>query len=124
MDTEVESGNRKGASKLFASVQASARSGAGCAPGGGLENPSAVVSEERQSRLIRNLLGYLKDVPVCGVETQMRYHYTTFGMLGFAMVELTNPPHLKTLRKYPRLCSAYGTPSHRQASRNPNASTL
>ncbi|MBA5688262.1 AraC family transcriptional regulator [Rugamonas apoptosis] len=53
---------------------------------GDLENPSAVVSAEQELRLIRNLLAYLKDVPALGVIAGMRYHYTTFGMLGFAMV--------------------------------------
>lgn len=57
---------------------------------GDLANPSAVVSAEQELRLIRNLLGYLKDVPALGVEAGMRYHYTTFGMLGFAMVTSPN----------------------------------
>lgn len=57
---------------------------------GDLANPSAVVSADQELRLIRNLLEHLKDVPALGVEAGMRYHYTTFGMLGFAMVTSPN----------------------------------
>jgi AraC-like DNA-binding protein len=50
-----------------------------------LGDPSGVVSAEQELRLIRNLLGKLQQVPALGVQVGMRYHYTTFGSLGFAM---------------------------------------
>jgi len=51
-----------------------------------LEDPNCVISAGQELRLIRNLLVHLPHVPALGVEAGMRYHYTAFGMLGFALV--------------------------------------
>src|SRR5208282_1538532 len=55
-----------------------------------LEDPSIVVSGEQELQLIRNLVSKLRGVPALGVEAAMRYPYTTFGMLGFAMASSRN----------------------------------
>lgn len=51
-----------------------------------LDDAGCVVSAEQELRLIRNLLAHLRHVPALGVDAGMRYHYSTFGSLGFAMV--------------------------------------
>ncbi|MBA5639863.1 AraC family transcriptional regulator [Duganella sp. LX20W] len=51
-----------------------------------LDDAGCVVSAEQELRLIRNLLAHLRHVPALGVEAGLRYHYSTFGSLGFAMV--------------------------------------
>lgn len=55
-----------------------------------LADPAAVVSGEQELRVIRNLLAHLPDVPALGIAAGMRYHFTTFGMLGFAIVSSEN----------------------------------
>lgn len=51
-----------------------------------LDDAGCVVSAEQELRLIRNLLAHLRHVPALGVAAGLRYHYSTFGSLGFAMV--------------------------------------
>ncbi|MCU6500531.1 AraC family transcriptional regulator [Rugamonas sp. A1-17] len=51
-----------------------------------LDDAGCVVSAEQELRLIRNLLRHLRQVPALGVAAGLRYHYSTFGSLGFAMV--------------------------------------
>lgn len=51
-----------------------------------LGDPLSLVLPEQELRLIRNLLRGLPGVPALGVEAGLRYRFTAFGMLGFAMV--------------------------------------
>lgn len=51
-----------------------------------LDDAGCVVSAEQELRLIRNLQTHLRHVPALGVAAGLRYHYSTFGSLGFAMV--------------------------------------
>ncbi|MCP1574496.1 AraC-like DNA-binding protein [Herbaspirillum rubrisubalbicans] len=49
-----------------------------------LRNPRHVVTAEQELRVIRNLLRKLQgQIPHLGIEVGLRYHYTTFGILGF-----------------------------------------
>lgn len=50
-----------------------------------LDDPTALVLPEQELRSIRNLVRGLPHVSTLGVEAGMRYRFTTFGMLGFAM---------------------------------------
>lgn len=53
---------------------------------GDLENPGAVVSAHQELQMIRNIVAQLSDVPGIGLEAGSRYHFTSFGALGFALV--------------------------------------
>jgi AraC-like DNA-binding protein len=55
-----------------------------------LADPAALVHPEQELQLIRNLLTRLDAVPALGVHAGLRYHYTAFGMLGFAWVSSPN----------------------------------
>lgn len=50
-----------------------------------LGDPTALISAEQELQMIRNLVTHLKSVPALGIEAGLRYHFTAFGMLGFAM---------------------------------------
>ena len=58
-----------------------------------LQNPSTRVNACQELQLIENIITGLPDVPHLGLEAGKRYHFTAFGMLGFAMVSS------KTLRE-------------------------
>ncbi|MDX1755536.1 MAG: AraC family transcriptional regulator [Marinobacter sp.] len=51
-----------------------------------LDNPEAVISAHQELQMIRNLVDGLGDVPGLGLEAGARYHFTSFGALGFALV--------------------------------------
>lgn len=55
-----------------------------------LSNPASMVTPEQELHLIQNLVMRLKSVPALGVEAGLRYHFTAFGMLGFAMAASPN----------------------------------
>jgi AraC-like DNA-binding protein len=55
-----------------------------------LRDPSVVVSARQELRLITNLVERLGHVPTLGIEAGKRYHFTSFGALGFAMVSCPN----------------------------------
>lgn len=58
-----------------------------------LNSSSTRVSACQELQLIDNIITGLPDVPALGLEAGGRYHFTAFGMLGFAMVSS------KTLRE-------------------------
>lgn len=51
-----------------------------------LQSPDAVVESQQELRLIRNLVEDLGHIPALGVIAGQRYHFTSFGALGFALV--------------------------------------
>lgn len=53
---------------------------------GQLQMPDVVVEAQQELRLIRNLVEGLGHVPALGVIAGQRYHFNTFGALGFALV--------------------------------------
>jgi len=55
-----------------------------------LSDPAGVVSADQELRLVRNLMGKLKQIPALGIQVGMHYHYSTFGSLGFAMATSQN----------------------------------
>lgn len=52
---------------------------------GDLADPAGVVSAAQELQLIRNLVARRGGVPALGIEGGTRYHFTAYGMLGFAM---------------------------------------
>lgn len=56
-----------------------------------LSDPKTIVSGEQELRMIRNLVERLDDVPGLGIEAGARYHFTAFGVLGFALVSSRTP---------------------------------
>ncbi len=57
-----------------------------------LDSPEEVVSAEQELRTIRNLQALLPHVSDLGIRVGMCYHYTTFGMLGYA---IASSPHAR-----------------------------
>lgn len=53
---------------------------------GDLTRADAEVEAEQELGVIRNLVGALPDVPGLGLEAGVRYHLTTHGIWGFALV--------------------------------------
>ncbi|MBN58521.1 MAG: AraC family transcriptional regulator [Oceanospirillaceae bacterium] len=51
-----------------------------------LLEPNSTVLAEQELRVIANLVATLGDAPAVGIRTGMRYHFTAFGALGFAIV--------------------------------------
>jgi len=51
-----------------------------------LSDPLGIVSAEQELQLIRNLLAHRGNCPALGTQAGARYHFTAYGMLGFAMV--------------------------------------
>jgi AraC-like DNA-binding protein len=51
-----------------------------------LRDPSATVSGRQELAVIANLLRELGDPPGLGLEAGIRYHLTTYGIWGFAMI--------------------------------------
>mgnify|MGYP001765693364 CR=1 FL=1 len=50
-----------------------------------LTDVEATVSPDQELRAIRNIVGGAGSRPALGIEAGLRYHFTAFGMLGFAM---------------------------------------
>src|SRR3546814_12189072 len=57
-----------------------------------LGDPEHLVSGEQELQLIRNLVNGLGDPPGPGIEAGQRYHFTAFGVLGFALISRQTPP--------------------------------
>ncbi|MCK5881972.1 MAG: AraC family transcriptional regulator [Sinobacterium sp.] len=55
-----------------------------------LDSPDSVVSAEQELRTIRNLQNHLPHILALGVRVGMCYHYTTFGILGYALASSPN----------------------------------
>lgn len=55
-----------------------------------LLDPNMAVSGQQELQLIRNLVEELGERPVLGLEVGTRYHFTTFGSLGLALMSSAN----------------------------------
>lgn len=55
-----------------------------------LKDHRATVSAKQEMRVIANLCRLLSGVPALGTEAGLRYHFTAFGTLGFAMASSPN----------------------------------
>lgn len=55
-----------------------------------LRDPEVIVEATQELQLISNLVEHLGEVPALGVIAGQRYHFTTFGALGFALVSSKN----------------------------------
>ncbi|WP_431824318.1 AraC family transcriptional regulator [Burkholderia sp. F1] len=53
-------------------------------------DPAGVVVAEQELAVIRNLVERLPGVNALGIDAGRRYHYTAFGILGFAIVSSAN----------------------------------
>lgn len=51
-----------------------------------LDDPTAEVSAAQELTVIENLLDALDDLPGLGLEAGVRYHLTTYGIWGFALI--------------------------------------
>ncbi|MDR3417589.1 MAG: AraC family transcriptional regulator [Nevskia sp.] len=51
-----------------------------------LADPAAVVGAHQELALVRNLVRHLGHVPGLGLEAGTRYHFTAYGILGFAII--------------------------------------
>ncbi|MFH4122275.1 AraC family transcriptional regulator ligand-binding domain-containing protein, partial [Acinetobacter baumannii] len=51
-----------------------------------LLDPNMVVTGHQELQLIHNLVEQLGDRPTLGLEVGTRYHFTTFGPLGMALM--------------------------------------
>ncbi len=51
-----------------------------------LDDPGGELSASQELQLIDNLLGALGDAPGLGLEAGVRYHLTTYGIWGFALI--------------------------------------
>jgi AraC-like DNA-binding protein len=51
-----------------------------------LADPEQAVTADQELRLIRNIVERLDHVPALGIDAGARYHFTAFGVLGFALV--------------------------------------
>lgn len=56
-----------------------------------LSDPEHLVSGEQELQLIRNLVNGLGNPPGLGIEAGQRYHFTAFGVLGFAIISSQTP---------------------------------
>jgi len=52
----------------------------------GLRDPAATVTAKQELTVIANLQGALSDTPGIGLEAGTRYHLTTYGIWGFALI--------------------------------------
>src|SRR5262249_30879891 len=55
-----------------------------------LADPTAVVGAHQELALVRNLVRALPGVPGLGLLAGQRYHFTAYGILGFAIVSSRN----------------------------------
>lgn len=58
-----------------------------------LADPQMIVTGQQELRLIRNLITLLPHIPALGLHIGSRYHFTTFGVLGFAIVSSSSMRH-------------------------------
>lgn len=58
-----------------------------------LADPKMIVTGQQELRLIRNLIAHLPHIPALGLQVGSRYHFTTFGVLGFAVVSSSSMRH-------------------------------
>lgn len=58
-----------------------------------LADPAMIVTGQQELRLIRNLIALLPHIPALGLKIGSRYHFTTFGVLGFAIVSSSSMRH-------------------------------
>jgi AraC-like DNA-binding protein len=58
-----------------------------------LADPTMIVTGQQELQLIRNLLALLPHIPALGLKVGSRYHFTTFGVLGFAIVSSSSMRH-------------------------------
>lgn len=58
-----------------------------------LADPLMVVTGQQELRLIRNLIARLAHIPDLGLKVGALYHFTTFGVLGFAIVSSSSMRH-------------------------------
>ena len=55
-----------------------------------LADPAAVVSAHQELGLVRNLVRAIGHIPGLGLEAGTRYHFTVYGILGFAVISSPN----------------------------------
>ncbi|MCY6410822.1 AraC family transcriptional regulator [Acinetobacter sp. VNH17] len=55
-----------------------------------LLDPNMTVSAQQELQLVRNLVEQCADRPFLGLEVGTRYHFTTFGSLGLALISSAN----------------------------------
>lgn len=55
-----------------------------------LQSPDVVIAADQELRLISNLVEGLGHIPALGVMAGERYHFNTFGALGFALISSLN----------------------------------
>jgi len=73
-----------------------------------LADPAAVVSAHQELRLVRNLVRGLGEIPGLGLEAGTRYHFSAYGILGFAVVSSPNlRSALEVALRYLNLTYAY-----------------
>jgi len=73
-----------------------------------LADPAALVSAQQELRLVRNLVRGLAQVPGLGLEAGTRYHFSAYGILGFAIVSSPNlRSALEVALRYLNLTYAY-----------------
>ena len=58
-----------------------------------LADPQMIVTGQQELRLIRNLITLLPHITALGLHIGSRYHFTTFGVLGFAIVSSSSMRH-------------------------------
>lgn len=58
-----------------------------------LNDPQMIVTGQQELQLIRNLIARLPHIPALGLQIGARYHFTTFGVLGFAIVSSSSMRH-------------------------------
>ncbi|MFX8762497.1 AraC family transcriptional regulator ligand-binding domain-containing protein, partial [Acinetobacter baumannii] len=51
-----------------------------------LDNPETMVTGQQELRLASNLVRYFDDEPGLGLEVGCRYHFTSIGVLGLAII--------------------------------------
>ena len=55
-------------------------------PFSALSDPNATATGAQELQLVRNLLSHFSDEPGLGLQVGSRYHFTSFGALGFALM--------------------------------------
>ena len=87
----------------------------------GLGDAAAVVSAHQELRLVRNLVGGLAHVPGLGLQAGVRYHFTAYGILGFAIISSPDVRNaMEVALRYLNLTYAY----NRITSEDAGAETL
>jgi len=51
-----------------------------------LDDPKGEIEAQQEIQLIRNLIGGLPHIPTLGIEAGTRYHVTTYGLWGYAVL--------------------------------------